>query len=269
MICKTVKKGVVGLGLGALALGLIFGPAAPSYVRTAFHKARHSVKGSVPVEFEIDRARQEIAALEPAIHSGVETLARALTEVEDLNREIASTREEMNKEGRALQALNEHRKSGDLHLTNGVSYSAKELNNAMARRMDHYNVLKATLAQKQNTLVLLQKNVISAQEGLEALKAARQDLTARVEGAEARLNQIKAARAANRYTFDDSAIGQAKRTVSELEKKLEQMARVDELTEKYEGDGVTVTPDPTRDISREIEAEFGSAPKSEKTAEKF
>jgi chromosome segregation ATPase len=264
MICKMVKKGVIGAGLGALALGLIFGTAAPSYVKTAFHKARHGVKASVPVEFEIDRARQEIAALEPAILGGIETLARAQTEVDQLNREIASAREELNKEGHALQALNTHLKTGDLHLTGGVAYSERELKSDMARRMDHYNVLKGTLSQKQNTLVLLQKNVTSAKEGLEALRVAKQDLTARVEGAEARLNQIKAARAAHRYTFDDSAIGQAKRTVSDLEKKLEQMARVDELTEKYMEDGVTVTPDPTRDVSREIEAEFGSAPKAEK-----
>jgi len=269
MICRVVKKGVVGLGLGALALGLVFGTAAPSYGKTAFHKVRHDAKNAVPVEFEIDRARQEIASLEPAINSGVETLARALTEVDDLNREIADTREELNKEGRSLQALNTHLKTGDLHLTGGVAYSEKELKNDMVRRMDHYNVLKANLAQKQGTLGILQKNVISAKEGLEALKAAKQDLTARVEGAEARLNQIKAARAAHRYSFDDSAIGQAKKTVSDLEKKLEQMSRVDELKEKYLDDSVTVTADPSRDVSREIEAEFGSAPKAEKTADKF
>ena len=269
MVCKLIKRGLIGTVLGAGALGLIFGTAAPSYVHTAFHKARTSVKGSVPVEFEIERARNEIAALTPALHEGIETLTRAQIEVDHLQAQIASGREELNKEGHALQALNDHLRTGDLHLTGGVAYSEKAVMNDLARRMDHYKVLKTTLGEQQETLAILQKNVASAKQGLDALKSAKQDLTARVEGAQARLNQIKSARATHRYSFDDSAIGQAKKTVSELETKLEQMSRVDELKEKYLEEGVTVTPDTSRDISKEIEAEFNNAPKSEKTVDKY
>jgi chromosome segregation ATPase len=269
MVCKMVKRGLIGAAIGAGLLGLTFGTAAPSYVKTAFHKARHSVKGSVPTEFEIERARNEIAALDPAIETGIETYARALGEVDHLRAEIASSREMLNKEGRELQALNEHRKTGDVHLTGGVAYTERTINNELARRMDRYKVLKSTLTEKQETLSILQKNVESARQGLDALKAAKQDLTARVDGAQARLNQIKATRATYKYSFDDSAIGQAKRTVSELEKSLEQMSRVDELKEKYLETGVIVTPDAGRDVTKEIEAEFNSAPKAEKTADKF
>jgi hypothetical protein len=269
MVCKLIKRGLIGTVLGAGALGLIFGTAAPSYVHTAFHKARSSVKGSVPIEFEIDRAKNEIAALTPAIQDGVESLVRAKIQEERLEAQIASGRDELNREGRALQALNEHLRTGDLHLTGGVAYSEKTVKNDLARRMDHYKVLKVTLAEQQETLGILHKNVASAVEGLEALKAAKVDLTARVEGAQARLNQIKAARATHRYSFDDSAIGQAKKTVSELELKLEQMSRVDELKDKYLEEAVIVTPDTSRDVSKEIEAEFNNAPKSEKSVDKY
>ena len=68
MVCKMVKKGVLGAALTAGALYLAFGTSAPSYVRTAFHKVRHNAKDSVPIQFEIDRARDEIASLEPAIN---------------------------------------------------------------------------------------------------------------------------------------------------------------------------------------------------------
>jgi len=265
MVCKMVKRGLIGAALGAGALGLIFGTAAPSYVHTAWHKVRHGAKNAVPVEFEIDRARNEIAALGPAIDNGIETYARALTQVDQLKREIASSTEQLNKEGRSLQALNESLKTGDLHRTSGVAYSEREVKKALAKNWDRYNVLKSTLGEKQATLSILEKNVDSAKQGLDALKAARLELTARVDGAQARLNQIKAARAASRFSFDDSAIGQAKKTVNELESKLEQMARVDELKEKYLDDETTVTiPDVTRDVSKEIEAEFNTAPKAEK-----
>lgn len=262
MVCKMVKKAVVGTALGAGALALIFGTAAPSYVKTAFHKVRTSAKGAVSPEFEIERARNEIASLRPAMDDAVETLARAKSEVKQLNNEIADAREELNREGKNIQALSEHLNKGDFHPTSGVAYTEKALKADLCRRMDHYNLLKSTLSQKQETLNTLQKNVVSAEQGLEALKGAERDLTARVDGAQARLNQIKAARATKRYTFDDSAIGQAKRTVAEVEKKLEHMATVDDLREKYLDDAVTsaTTVDPSRDVLKEIEAEFGSAP---------
>jgi len=271
MICKVAKKGLVGAALGAAALGLIFGTAAPSYVKTTFHKARNSVKRSVPIEFEIDRARQEIAALKPAINDAIEALVRAEVEAEHLQKDIASTRDELNSEGRALQALNQHLRTGDLHLTGGVAYSEKEIKNDLARRMDHYKLVKNILSEKQETLKVRQKNVVSAREGLTAMQNAKRDLIARVEGIEARLNQIKANRTSNEFNFDDSAVGQAKKTVSELESKLEQMARYDDLKGKYADRGVSITVEPGRDVTKEIDAEFNSAPKgTEKaSAEKF
>jgi len=268
MICKTVKKGVVGLGLGALALGLVFGTAAPSYVKTAFHKARHSVKGSVPVEFEIERARNEIAALKPAIEDAIESVVKAEFEVDRLNKEIVATRDELNGEGRQLQALNDRLRSGDFHLTGGAPYSEKDLKSDLAQKLDHYKLVKSTLAEKQETLKIRQKNLTSARQGLEAMKNAKRELSARVEGIEARLNQIKATRAASDVSFDESAVGRAKQTVSDLEVKLEQMARIDELKGEFSDRG-HVTVDPTRDVSKEVEAEFGSAPKAEKSADKF
>jgi len=271
MICKTMKKGLIGAALGAGALGLIFGTAAPSYFMTSVQRARQSVQRQVPIEFEIDRARREIASLEPQILGAIEALAKAEVEVEQLDKEIASTRNEMNQEGRELQALNEHLKTGDLHLTGGVAYTVKEVKTDLARRMDHYKLVKNILAEKQETLKVRQKNVVTAREGLVAMQNAKRDLIARVEGIEARLNQIKASRTSNEFNFDDSAVGQAKKTVSELEAKLEQMARVDDLKGKYADRGVSVVIDPSRDVTKEIDAEFSAPPASpdKASADKF
>lgn len=270
MVCKMMKKGLIGAALGAGALGLIFGTAAPSYVKTTFHKARNSVKGAVPVEFEIERARNEIAALKPAIEEAIEGVVRAEFEVGRLEKEIVDVRSELNIEGRQLQALNDQLRTGDLHLTGGAAYSAKDLKTELAQRLDHYKLVKNTLGEKQETLKIRQKNLLSARQGLDAMKTSKRDLTARVEGIEARLNQINATRAASEFSFDESAVGRAKQTVNELEVKLEQMARMDELKGEFSERRLTSPIDPTRDVSKEIEAEFNAAPKnSEKAAEKF
>src|SRR5438067_413748 len=93
MVCKMVKKGIVGAALGAGALALLFGTSAPSYIKTAFCKVRQTAKGSVPIQFEIDRARQEVVDLEPAIHQNLENLTRAEVDAEHLQAEIVATRD--------------------------------------------------------------------------------------------------------------------------------------------------------------------------------
>ncbi|HEX8202929.1 MAG TPA: hypothetical protein VF590_20810, partial [Isosphaeraceae bacterium] len=127
MVCRTVKKAVVGVGLGALALGLLFGTSAPSYVKTAFCRVRQSAQSAVPIQFEIDRARQEIAALEPAIHTNIEALANAEVDVKYLETEIASTQANLDREAKEMVALNEGLKTGRFQLTSGASYSADEV----------------------------------------------------------------------------------------------------------------------------------------------
>lgn len=87
-----IKKGILGAALGAGALYLAFGTSAPSYVKTAFHKVRHNVKASVPVQFEIDRARELIAGLEPSIRDNIELLARQEEDVKILDAEITAYR---------------------------------------------------------------------------------------------------------------------------------------------------------------------------------
>src|SRR5580658_4348659 len=88
MVCSMIKKGLLGAALSAGTLFLVFGTSAPSYVRTAFHKVRQNVNDSVPLQFQIDRARQEIENLKPMFDQNKETLARAEVEAKDLENEI-------------------------------------------------------------------------------------------------------------------------------------------------------------------------------------
>src|SRR5437764_10221280 len=116
MVCSIIKKGLLGAALSAGALYLVFGTSAPSYVKTAFHKVRHSAKDSVPIQFEIDRARELITNLEPAILNNREELARAEVDVEYLDREIASIKTNLGNEKKAMLALRDSLSTGDLRL---------------------------------------------------------------------------------------------------------------------------------------------------------
>jgi len=266
MMCKMVKKGVVGAALAAGALYLAFGTSTPSYVRTAFHKMRKTAQESVPVEFEIEKARQDVAALEPAIHQQIEVLANANVEIKHLRTEIADTQANLNREGQAILAENKALKDGHLQLTAGTSrYTPDEIRADLARRWDSYKQVQRDLKVKESTLKSREEIAQAARKQLEEMSAAKRALLVKIDGIEARLNQLKATQAANNYTFDDTALSRAKKTVSELEKQLDKMAEVIDQEGRFGAQGIPVAIEPTRDVTQEIEAELGTGPKTDKS----
>ena len=268
MACSMIKKGVLGATLGAGALYAAFGTSAPGYVRTAFHKVRHNVKASVPVQFDIDRTRDEIAQLEPAIRDNIENLARATVDVEHLDREVLAIRENLGKERKILTTLRAGISSGETRLAGNVSYTADEVKADLAQRYDHYKQGGDLLKDKEETLKAKQKSVVAARQQLAQMAATKQALMTKLAGIEARLKMIQTTQDSNEFNFDDSALSRAKSSVAELEKRLDVMARTAEMEGKFSGSTIPVVSDPSRDVVREIDAEFGTPDKATAPGEK-
>jgi chromosome segregation ATPase len=264
-----VKKGLLGAALSAGALFLVFGTSAPSYVRTGFHKVRQNVHKNIPDQFEIDRARDEIANLEPAIIENRETLARAEVDVEHLQREIAETRANLANEKRELLSQRERFENGDFRLAGHVSYEAHEVKAYLANRFDHYKAGTKILEEKEATLKAREKSVAAARQKMQDLVESKRTLLTKLEAIEAKLHAIEATQGKNEFTFDDSALSRAKKTVADLERRAEVKSRVAEMEGRYAEGGLPIL-EPSRDVLKEIDAEFGApAPGTEgRTADK-
>ncbi len=266
MVCSMVKKALIGAALGAGTLFLVFGTHAPSYMKTAYHKVRRDVKDAVPLPFDIDRAREEIASLEPAIRDNIEKLARAEVEVEHLDREIASFRNTMETEKTALLTLRKSLDTGEYRLAghSRVAYTEDEVKADLARRYDSYNNAKKILEAKESTLKAKQSETVAFRKQLEAMMGQKKMLTSKLDQIEAKLHQIEATQAANEYQhIDGSALSRAKETVSDLEKRLEIMEKQAQMEARYVDSGVPVIVNPARDVVREIDSAFGpSSPNS-------
>lgn len=257
MMYKMVKRGVLGAAVGAGALALLFGTAAPSYVKTAYHNVRQSAKDSVPVDFEISRARQELQALTPAIETCTEEVARAEVRVERLEEEIVAERSVLDREGRKLVALRQHLDEARPVPVTGLTYTRAEVLQDLGNRLDRYKDGRKILTEKSETLRLRKQAVQSAREKLENMKAARQVLLTKIESIEAKLRQIEASQAASAISFDDSALSRVKQTVAELEERVEVMDRVSAQKASLSERALAVEIDQGRDIAQEIDAEFG------------
>ena len=267
--CSMVKKGLLGAALGTGAMYLVFGTSAPSYVKTAFHKVRDNAKGAVPVQFEVDRARGEIASLEPAIREGIAQYAQAQVDIEALAREVAAIRTNLDGEKTAMKSLRSGLETGNLRLAGSINYTAEEITADLARRLDSYKANGRLLESKEATLKAKQKTLAAAKESLAQMAATKKTLAAKIDGIEARLRMIETTSTGRDFNFDDSALAHAKQSVSDLEKRLDVLSRVAELEGKYSGGALPSSTEPGRDVLKEVDAELGTpAPAPQPSADK-
>jgi predicted nucleic acid-binding Zn-ribbon protein len=263
MVCSIVKKSVLGAALGAGGLFLVFGIDAPSYMKTAFHKVRQNVKDSVDPQFDIDRARRDIESLKPMFDQNKETLARAEVEAEHLDREIGTVQANLEQEKGTILALQQKLKTGDFRLTGHVSYTADEVKSDLAHRLDHYDYTSDLLQQKQETLKAKRKIIQAANDQLKGLRTQKSTLLAKLANIEARLKMIEATQSKNEFNFDGSALSRAKQTISDLEGRLDVMARRAEIEGRYgDVDHPASYADPRRDVVKEVEQKFGDSSRS-------
>jgi len=93
------------------------------------------------------------------------------------------------------------------------------------------------------------------------MSAQKTTLMSRLDAIEARLRAIEATRVSNEFDFDDTSLARAKASVTDLEKRLEVLARKAEYEGRYADVGVPIGTDSGRDVVREVDDEFGAPAK--------
>ncbi|MBI1321736.1 hypothetical protein GC170_00910 [bacterium] len=266
MILTMIKKAVVFGFLGSALMVGLFGTPAGSYVRTAAFKVRTAAKDSVPVQFEIDRAKREIESLTPAIRQHIEQMARAEQDARTLEDEIAETTANLEKQKATMVALRTQLGNPGVTKTGGQDNS-RLIQESLRNRLDTYNRCERILEEKKATLTSRQKVVESAREHLTAIATQKKALESKLEEIQARLAAIEASNARSKYHFDGSALARAKQSVSELDRRLNVITRVSEVEGRMAEDG-TLGPkaEAVGDVTKEFDAKFAPEQSESKVA---
>lgn len=223
MIKKVIIIGVVVLLVGIV----VFRTSALSYVRTSAGYVTDSVRESVPIEFQIDRARGMIKDLVPEVRKNMHVIAKEEVEVQRLEDQIAKAEAKLEKEKGQLMRLKSDLDTGqDLFKYAGRSYSAGQVKVDLANRFERYKTGDATVASLQQIHGARVRSLEAARQKLEGMLAAKRQLQVEVENLEARLQMIEAAETTSQFQFDDSRLGRVKGLISDLRRRLDVAERL-------------------------------------------
>lgn len=260
---KLTRK-VVGWSALAVMAGLFFfGRDFASYAHTAFGKAKHAVKGEVPIEFEVDRARDMVESLVSDVRECMHVIAEQQVDVEHMEADIDRRQAALDTQRDEILARRTELESGDLQYVHaGHTYSKRAIERDLANRFERFKVAEKSLLRDRDLLAARREALEANQEKLDHMLTAKADLEVQIEELESRMKTIAAAESVSGLEFDDSRLSRAKTLIKELDKQLDVRERLLDAEGRFTG-LIPVDPDSPSDaveLGSEIDAYFGTAP---------
>ncbi len=223
MCRKTLTWGA----LAALVLFVAVGREATSYVRTCYEWTRDSVKSSIPLDFEIDRARSLLKNLLPDIRANMHLIAKEEVEVQKLDQQIAEQRARLDKDQAEILRMKGDLESGSSSFKYAKrTYTVEQVKHDLTQRFERFKTQDATVNSLEQMRAAREKSLAAARQKLENMLATRRQLEVDVEHLEARLKMVEAAQTTSAYQFNDTQLSRAKELITDLRTRLDVAERL-------------------------------------------
>lgn len=222
-----IRKAIItALGV-TLATGFVFGTSVFSYLSTGYDRITSSVEESVPMEFQIDRARKMVADLSPEIRNSMHVIAKEEVALDQLNERIRQAEDHNAKAKDDIMRLQADL-GGNKRVYHyaGRSYSASQVKEDLTRRFTRFKVDDETLEHLRQMRDARQANLDAARQKLTAMMSAQKNLETDIANLEAKHKLVEVAQATSDFVFDDSQLSRAKQLITDIRTRLDVSAKL-------------------------------------------
>ena len=227
MIMKWLKRSVmVAVGV-SLVGGLLFGKDVVSYVRSSAKSVRTVVKDSVPIEFELRRARDLLEDIIPEMHANVRLIAQEEVEVAALNVDIAKSQDSMKEEKLRISKLRDALAEPKVqYCFAGREYPRSYVKEDLANRFERFKESELVFASKKRLLVSRQNSLQAAMQVLEQTRSRKRMLRDKIESLASQHRLVKAASVGSNIQVDNSKLAQTEKLINQIKKRLDVAERI-------------------------------------------
>jgi hypothetical protein len=257
MIGKVVKYGLISVVVLAVVGGGLFGTDLISYLSSSARSLRTSVKESVPVEFELQRARDLLDEIVPEMHANIRLIAQEEVEVENLKRDIARCEAALGEGKARIRKLSGMLAGDAAYFTICDRRHPREaVKTELARRFERHKEAEVVLAGKQRLLATREKSLVAAVGMLDKARAQKALLADRIESLAAQHRLVRAASVGSQFQIENSKLAQTDKLIGQIKKRLDVAERVlaheGRFVEQMEIDVVD-----EKDLLTQVEEHFG------------
>lgn len=206
---------------------LVFGANFSSYVRTSARSVQEAVQDSVPIEFELRRARDLIDAILPQLQAQVRMIAEEEVEIANLESDIDQAFARVESGRASIIAM---REKADTTLVS-VSIGNRELTRSqyvdqLHGRFERFKQTELALQSKQRLLLRRQESLSAALTMLEKTRDRKVQLEQKVETLAANHRLVKASTIEAGRLMDGSGLAKADQLLTQIQTRLDVAQRV-------------------------------------------
>ena len=215
-MCKKLTLGVLGL---LLVGGFLFGGKIIPYAQTAVSKIRSSAQESVPVSFQIDAAKKQLAKIGPEIHNMGFQIAKETVQVKRLGADLDRQDKMLKTSYEKMMTLREHVQSGEgtYVATNGKAYKTTRVEEDLRHRFTMYQTAAKTKEKQSEILRIRTKSLETAYAKMEEAKAQQRELEVQIENLTARSRMNDVIATAGQLDIDNSQLSKTRQMLDDID----------------------------------------------------
>ena len=217
-MCKKLAITTVFLVAVVAALSFTW---VGSHLQTALNNLNTAAKKQVPIDFELQRLRDEVGNIKKDVDKNRELVANEMAQVERREREIAAERAGLEKRKVFCDELARKVKSGETQIF--ISSKPFTLQQAAERMNSEWNAYKrdkASLELREKELAYKKEAVESAKEQLKAMMDQEAGFRLELSRLESELQAVKVAETRSQFQLDDSRVGDIKTGIEDVRTRI-------------------------------------------------
>ncbi len=217
-----VKKLVLAGGALALLSSVTLGVPLFSYARCGVSYLQDSASDSMPLEWELKRARQMIADLKPEIEINAKRIAREKIEVAKLEEQLKETDERLAKTQSDIERLTDDLRSDNDYYTYGDrTYTSVQVKNDLSNRFKRFKTRKATADKLEQMVSARRASLQAGHDRMEVMLSSKRQLEVEVENLQARVAALRVAQTSSKLNLDDSHLSQTRELLDTIATRID------------------------------------------------
>jgi chromosome segregation ATPase len=257
---RLAKKVTIGAVVVAAGLMVLSWAGLSSYPAAAFGKFRSAVKKQVPIEFDIERLRHEIAQLVPDMKKNISSIAEMTVAVENLRLEVDTARAALERKQDDIFAMTQEVEAGATTVSyRGREWTAVRLKEKLDNEFAAYQIADAELKTKQKLLEARDRELAAAREQLATVKSQKQQLELELAQIEAEHKAVQVAQSKSKFQIDNSRLSRCKSTLADIKNRLKVERTSIQLHSEFDGEGPVAQKrtKSAKELTQEIKTYFG------------
>jgi chromosome segregation ATPase len=222
-----------------------------SYLQTAWSGLKNSAKNQVPLEFEIERVRTEIAKLDGDINDQLSPMAEEMATIKSLKGRISEMESNLQKEKANILTMTQDLEKGDKVVSfKDEEYTAEELRVKRDADFAAFKLAEAEYNSQTKMLTAKEKAMHANRLKLAKMKSLKRELELQLANIETEYKTVCLAETADKYQVDDSRLSGIKTALADMKHRLEVRKQRVILNGQFGSDPVA-TPRPTTTVKNE------------------